>query len=166
RDWSSDVCSSDLPDVISVSATITNTDCLGNCNGLISPLVSGGVPPYMYVWSHSATTHTVTNACMGTYSLTVVDNNGCTVEGSFSVLSNSTLQILSIDTIQPTSCLQSNGVINVVTLGGTSPIEYSLDDSIYQSSQTFSGLAHGYYTVYVRDSALDCTLSSNVFLRV
>jgi hypothetical protein len=52
-------------------------------------------------------------------------------------------------TIQPT-CGTPSGTIVVSTQTG---VEYSLDGTTYQSSNTFSGLAPNDYTLYVRNTA-------------
>jgi hypothetical protein len=52
-------------------------------------------------------------------------------------------------TIQPT-CGAPSGTIVVSTQTG---VEYSLNGTTYQSSNTFSGLAPNDYTLYVRNSA-------------
>lgn len=41
---------------------------------------AGGTEPYTYLWSDSQTTQTATGLAAGTYSVTVTDANGCTVD--------------------------------------------------------------------------------------
>jgi len=55
-------------------------------SGAINPNVSGGEPPYTYVWSNGANTPTLTSiADTGTYLLTVTDAVGCSKTFSFYV---------------------------------------------------------------------------------
>lgn len=49
----------------------------GGCSGSATDLVSGGVPPYTYLWSNGATTSSISNLCIGVYCCTVTDSNGC-----------------------------------------------------------------------------------------
>jgi hypothetical protein len=42
--------------------------------------VVGGTEPYTYLWSNGQTTQTATGLAAGTYSVTVTDANGCTVD--------------------------------------------------------------------------------------
>ena len=51
----------------------------GNANGRIDCMVIGGVPPYSYVWSNSATTEDLFGVPSGTYSVTVTDLVGTQV---------------------------------------------------------------------------------------
>lgn len=54
---------------------------LGN-DGSIDLTVSGGVYPYAYLWSNSATTEDLSYLTANTYSVTVTDSNLCTASAS------------------------------------------------------------------------------------
>lgn len=41
--------------------------------------ISGGTPPYNYTWNNGGVGDTISNLVGGTYSVTVVDDNGCTI---------------------------------------------------------------------------------------
>ncbi|MBA4854069.1 collagen-binding domain-containing protein, partial [Emticicia sp. BO119] len=59
-------------------------------------------------------------------------------------------------------CNQSNGSITVTASGGSGEYEYSLNNSTWQSSNVFTGLAAGTYTIYIKDantSGTDCKKS-------
>ncbi len=58
-----------------VLSTITDS-CIGNGQGILKAIVSGGVAPYVYKWSNTKTTSTITVA-NATYTLTVKDAHGC-----------------------------------------------------------------------------------------
>jgi gliding motility-associated-like protein len=50
------------------------------------------------------------------------------------------------------SCQQSDGSITVIAASGTAPYTYSIDGVHYQSSNVFTGLATGNYSVTVKDA--------------
>ena len=54
--------------------------CSCNPNTTITPLPSGGTPPYRYVWSNGDTTATVVDQSLNlsTFKVTVTDANNCT----------------------------------------------------------------------------------------
>ncbi len=54
----------------------------------------------------------------------------------------------------------ANGTITVNATGGTAPLQYSLNGGAYQSTNTFTNLQPGTYTVTARDASL-CTVSSS-----
>ncbi|MCK5066835.1 MAG: gliding motility-associated C-terminal domain-containing protein [Bacteroidales bacterium] len=92
------------------------------------------------------------NLAAGTYTLTLIDQNSCTMDTTFEILSPPELLIDNISISDVTGCAgDTNGSLVVSGSGGTGNLEYSLDDVIYQSSATFIGLAAGDYTIYLRD---------------
>ncbi|MEO8148505.1 MAG: T9SS type A sorting domain-containing protein [Bacteroidia bacterium] len=56
--------------------TVTNT-CTGTNNGAIDINVSGGISPFTYLWSNSATTEDISGVADGTYTVTVTSTGGC-----------------------------------------------------------------------------------------
>ena len=59
---------------INVSIQITAHETCSYANGMAQAIVSGGVPPYTYLWSTGATTASVTGLSAGPISLTVTDS--------------------------------------------------------------------------------------------
>ncbi|MGH2564427.1 MAG: gliding motility-associated C-terminal domain-containing protein, partial [Ginsengibacter sp.] len=50
------------------------------------------------------------------------------------------------------SCSNTNGVLKIAGMGGTGPLEYSIDGSNYQSSGIFDALDSGTYVAYTKDA--------------
>lgn len=69
---------------VQVSGTVTNET--GSSDGAITTAVVGGTPGYTYSWNTGDTTPDLMNIGAGTYILTVVDSNGCSVMDTFEVL--------------------------------------------------------------------------------
>ena len=62
--------------------------------------------------------------------------------------------------VNPTNCTTPNGTINIAANGGTSPLQYSINNgATWQVSNLFSGLAAGTYQVKVRNSDASCESS-------
>jgi hypothetical protein len=96
-----------LPLAISTT-NITNASCPGVADGSISIQVSGGIPPYAYLWSNGVITQNATNVLAGTYTVTVTDASGLTATSSFTVGTNVQLPG-SIGSVigNASACLQS-----------------------------------------------------------
>lgn len=68
----------------------------------------------------------------------------------------------------PATCTASNGsiTVNVPPGAGTPPFQYSINGGPLQSGNTFTGLASGAYTLFVRDFTGSCTSTINVVLGI
>ncbi|WP_304016604.1 T9SS type B sorting domain-containing protein [Nonlabens dokdonensis] len=100
-----------------------------------------------YLWSTGATTQNITISEQGTYTVTAIDLNGCEDTTSTTVTNYFETQILEVEIQQFT--LRENSI--TVSVTGDGPFEYSIDNFFFQSSNIFTNLLPGYYTVYVRD---------------
>jgi hypothetical protein len=67
-----------------LSETVIEPDT-GNASGSIHIEVSGGLPPYDYIWNTGSTADSIVNIETGEYSVTVTDFAGCFVEFNFFV---------------------------------------------------------------------------------
>jgi hypothetical protein len=80
----------------------------------------------------------------------VTDAIGCT--GSTTITITQGTGVTATIATTPTSCSGiNNGMITVTPGGGSFPYQYSLNGGPLQSSNVFSGLAGGNYTIKVVD---------------
>ena len=143
---------------LSSTATTTNIDCYGAASGSATANVLGGAAPLTYVWSNGATTPTVSNLPAGTYTVTITDANGCTINQTVTITQASALNPLTFST-NNLCAGENNGSIDLSVAGGTLPYTYSWSNG--STSEDISNLAAGVYTVTVNDGA-GCTASTNV----
>ncbi|MBI2968474.1 MAG: PKD domain-containing protein, partial [Bacteroidetes bacterium] len=63
------------PPAMTVSLSVTDINCNGQCTGSITATPSGGTSPYTYIWTTCASmcTNTIGSLCAGTYTVTVTD---------------------------------------------------------------------------------------------
>lgn len=74
--------------VISEPAAIQSNALISpsnNNDGAIDITITGGIPPYTYLWSNGAVTEDIYNLQPGTYSLMVIDANGCEFNETYTV---------------------------------------------------------------------------------
>jgi len=135
---------------IAVSAT-QNVSCFAGNNGSISSSVSGGTNPYTYVWSNGQTTSSISSLTSGNYSVTVTDNNGCSVLASAFISQPSAALSAGVSAVNPALCFGGNtGSVSVQVAGGTSPYSYNWSNGA--SSQNISNLLAGTYSLTITDA--------------
>ncbi len=150
---------------IAATVTPTNPTCPGDPDpsfwntstyGSVAVSVTGGTAPFTYTWAHTvAGGATLGNLAAGTYRVTVSDVNNCLPDVDSATIVAATGTPITV-TASKTNANTSTGVLGTIAAsasGGTGPYQYSLDDSMYQSSPNFSGLAAAPYFVYARDAA-------------
>lgn len=65
------------PSAILISPVFVNNQVPGPNTGSIDLTISGGIPPYNFLWSTGATTQQISQLAAGTYMVTVTDANNC-----------------------------------------------------------------------------------------
>ncbi len=146
------------PNAFQITANIGNASCGGGNDGsVLITSVTGGTGPYSYLWTTGATTAGITNVTVGTYTVSVTDNAGCTNDSTFTVITPSTMLLTAV--VSDISCAGgTNGAINLSVSGGNSPYTYSWSNGAI--TEDISTLSVGTYTVIVTDAAL-CSQSAN-----
>jgi gliding motility-associated-like protein len=147
---------------MTISINSADAGCQGSCNGFISVTVNNGTPPFSYNWSGGvagANESQALNLCAGSYTVTVTDSEGCSATQQVQI----TEEVVSISSINASgvSCFgECNGSIQVNSPNAT---RFSIDGgSNFITSNTFSNLCPGNYTVVVANNDLSCTNSDNV----
>lgn len=148
------------PQALVISNPIeTDITCFGLSNGQISVTANGGTPVYLYNWTSSNAgfvnpgTPAITGLQAGSYTLSLVDANGCTDNQTAAVIEPT--QLLLDSAVVSASCGLANGSATVIGSGGT-PIPggnytYQWNTSPNQTTQIAVGLATNLYNVQVTD---------------
>ena len=140
--------------------THNNVSCNGLSDGSINLSVSGGLAPYTYLWSNSATTQDISGLAAGTYSVTVTGANGCSSVLEV-IITEPTDLVLSTEKTDALCFGGSTGGITASASGGTTPYEFAIDAGAFSSNNVFNNLAAGTYTIHVKD-ANGCEKSAEV----
>jgi gliding motility-associated-like protein len=144
---------------ITMTTSTTPTSCPGAANGSITITGSTGTAPYLYSINGGPyqAGNTFTGLIAGTYFISLADASGCTITFIPVTVSDGAGTVAGTAATTAPSCTgASNGTITVTPTSGTGPYQYSLNGGPYQSSNVFTGLAPGSYTVLIKEAGL-CT---------
>ena len=157
---------------ITGTATVTEPPALAgttsavtsNCNqpdGQACVNMSGGSPPYSYLWTPSAQTgNCANNLTPGQYCVTVTDANGCTFSTCVTV-PNAPGVTATMGASSDATCFNAcDGSATVNASGGVGPYTYAWAPS-GGNAATANGLCAGTYTVTVTDAS-GCTSTATV----
>lgn len=150
------------PTQLNISLTSINITCFGGSNGSASVAVSGGVPPYLYVWSpYGGASPSASGLIAGVFTVTVTDGNACQTAAGVTITQPEPLLVTA--STQNVLCYNTNtGSAVLSATGGVSPYIYLWNPNV-SSLPIATGLGPGNYQVTVSD-ANNCTVSTNVFI--
>ena len=146
---------------LTTSVTGSDVVCNGTCNGSATVSTSGGSSPYTYLWNTGATTSTINNLCVGSYTVTVTDTLGCESISTQVINSNGGGMNISLSATDASCTASCDGSASATVTGGAPSYSYSwylYNYTTSTSTTSNNNLCAGTYTVdlTVTDS-LGCT---------
>jgi hypothetical protein len=137
---------------------VEDVSCFGATDGSATISATGGLTPYTYDWSPSGgSAATATGLSAGTYTVSVIGNDGCISTESITIGGPSELVVDG--TVTDENCGQSDGAIAVSISGGSGPYSYDWNPN-GETTSSISNLTFGSYTVTVTDGA-GCEVSES-----
>ena len=168
-------CKTDIPVFVQVkpyiplkaNAIVTEGVNCGD-KDIVTITGTGGTSVYTYSFDgiNYSNSNTSSELKAGTQTVYVKDQMGCTASTTVTVNQyKSTLS--SIAVVTDLTC-NDKGSISIITQGGKSPYQYSINSSPYTTNQTsnltLTNLNAGDYTITTKDNA-NCTFTQNIVIR-
>lgn len=140
----------DEPPPLLLNLNSNSVTCHGASDGFVSAQVSGGVADYTFLWNQGQANYAITNLNAGTYSVTVMDNHGCTDSASATLTEPAAIQLYTSP--DKTICLSESAEILANAIGGTTPYQYFwVPGGLATSSITVAPEQSTEYCVYIKD---------------
>lgn len=141
---------------LTANADSTTVSCNGSNNGTaFVSFINGGVAPYVYVWNNGQTGSSISNLSAGNYTATITDANGCQITAATAVTQPSPVTF-TFNQTNVTCNGGNNGSITVTANGGVGNYQYKIGNGLWVTTNIFSNLTAGTYTIMARD-ANQCT---------
>jgi gliding motility-associated-like protein/uncharacterized repeat protein (TIGR01451 family) len=137
------------PTQIQSTALMSPVNCFGGSDGALDITTSGGVSPYMYLWSTGETTQDIDSLSTGSYSVQITDANDCIRNFTYAVSQPAQPIALSLTQVNVACFGESTASINLTVTGGTPTYSYSWNNG--QINQDILALDTGLYQVIVTD---------------
>ena len=142
------------PPPLTVSFIVKDVDCKNGSDGEIDATVTGGVPPYSYLWADeqvvlTQTANRITGLTKGKYSVTITDANLIELIDSVELIEPSPI-LVNLDVTDATCYDGSDGYVALSASGGT-PL-YTFVWSNGANTQNLENVQAGEYSVLVVDN--------------
>ncbi|WP_189359218.1 T9SS type B sorting domain-containing protein [Algibacter mikhailovii] len=153
-----------------ITATLNNQCTVTEGNFAIDiALTTPGIPPYSYsvdggVFQTRSIPFTITNLNSGMHTVEILDANGCGNLATIDV--QAPIDIMPAVVALPT-CNDNDGQIEITATGGSGTFSYQISPnpaSAILSSNVYSGLPSGSYTVTIIDDLTLCEKDATIFL--
>ncbi len=149
------------PAPIAVSITAQDVLCHGTATGAIDVSVTGGVAPFIFIWTDGAATEDRDGLATGTYFVSIIDANGCKAATESVFVDEAPIFSLSMDIQCEQTIAGGDGASTATPQGGTPPYTYAWSNG--QTGATASNLNDEQYSVTVTD-ANSCTTVESVII--
>jgi large repetitive protein len=151
----------DQPEPLLFTTQMDSVRCFGESNGVASVYAYGGAGNYTYLWSSGGTTATESGLAMGTYTVTITDDNGCTTDTSIAVEEPLLLEV-NISSTDVICRGASDGTATALPTGGNGNYTYSWLPG-GATAATITGLIIGNYDITVTDFK-GCTATNSILI--
>jgi len=141
---------------LQASVTKSDVSCFGGNNGSVDLTLNNGTSPFVFHWSNGQLNEDIGGLVAGNYSVTVSDVLSFSTTASITISQPATLSASGdVTNVSCNGC--SNGMINPVVAGGTTP--YIFNWSNGTTSMVLSNVPVGNYQVTVTDFN-NCSVTS------
>ncbi|MDA9967623.1 SprB repeat-containing protein, partial [Salibacteraceae bacterium] len=135
--------------MIIINVDTDEPDC-NVCNGKATVAVTGGTPPYSFIWDNGDAADSTTKRCAGVLFVTVTDSRGYAEIFSLGLNNNLAPKVITSST--DANCFdECSGTASASGSGTLSPYKYNWP-SIGKTGPTVSNLCAGSYIVEVSDN--------------
>ncbi|MDP6908411.1 MAG: HYR domain-containing protein, partial [Flavobacteriales bacterium] len=146
-----------------IAETVTDPSACATSDGTILTNVSGGLPPYDYLWAGGETTPNISGLAAGPYFVTVTDDNGCFTNGTYGLNDPGAAPVTLASSEDPNNEI-CEGESITFTASGSVDYEFFVDGQSVSTTNPYSTatLVDGQSVAATGTDANNCTATSNI----
>ncbi|MCF8370981.1 MAG: choice-of-anchor L domain-containing protein [Bacteroidales bacterium] len=148
-----------VPDLEPLTIDALNYSTAGCMWSYANVEVSGGSPPYTYLWSNNYNTPEI-HILPGTYWIKVQDALGCNVTDTFTIVADPSISLQFTQNIIVHPCSPTPVTLGINITNGLSPFTFLWSNG--ETTQEIDSLVQGYYRVTITDGNY-CWAVSNFY---
>ncbi|MCZ2357169.1 MAG: gliding motility-associated C-terminal domain-containing protein [Bacteroidia bacterium] len=133
-----------------VQVNIREISCIGDSNGQISLNITQGLPPYTVQWNNGTSGTVLSNLASGSYSCTISDATGCTINRQFTLNPPPKIDTTFSRIIAPACFGEATGSIRIGVTAGTRSFTVRWQDG--QTGLSRQNIPAGTYIATVTDT--------------
>ncbi len=145
---------------LAITSINTTNEYCGNGQGAADATITGGAQPYTYAWSNGATIQDLSVVAAGTYTLTVTDDNGCSVVQTVDIINDAGTLAQTYGNAVDEVCSNGAGSIDIIIAGGQQPYTYNWSNGA--TTEDLTGLSVGTYSCTISDAG-GCSINTPVY---
>lgn len=139
------------PNPLDLSLVLNPVSCNGGADGSATINPIGGTPAYTFFWSDGSSNNSFNNLSAGTYSISLTDFNGCTIDSTFSIIEPQPLLVTVSD--NDTVCLNTPADISASASGGNGNYTFNWSQGIgFGANKQVNPLQSTTYVVSTTDA--------------
>ncbi|TNF32417.1 MAG: T9SS type A sorting domain-containing protein, partial [Bacteroidetes bacterium] len=148
-----------------IDETVTDPSACALSDGLITTTVSGGLPPYDYLWSTSETSANISGLAAGPYVLTVTDDNGCFSTETYGLSDPGAAPVTLASSEDPNNEI-CEGESVTFTASGSVDYEFFINGQPVSTTNPYvtNSLVNGQSVAATGTDANNCTATSNIII--
>ena len=142
-----------------VSSSYIIQDTMNNCVGSAGVIVTGGEPPYSFIWDDPSTQQTAlaSGLCAGLYNVIITDSGGCVIS-QFANITNVHPPVFTSEYADVICYGANNGFINLTMSSFQFPLNYLWSNG--SLSEDLFNIGPGTYIVTITDGTLLSTIDT------
>ncbi len=150
----------EVPLSLSILEEIKKPTCINACDASVNLIISNGNAPYIIEWSNGGITEEIQDVCAGTYTVNVIDANGCKVEKTIEI---SNPDIIDFDLGDDVTLCANQTKILDATIPEASIYKWIYEEEVVSNESSIEVNKTGIYSVEIITES-GCQLNDQIFI--